>query len=111
MTNWEIKPRVTDLILPGFRFMLPHSTRNTDNNVEILVIVQIDSVNNFSALDLHLISNLALKIPISTRYCIILIHTSASKSPCGWINYTIANQNNPIVQTNKTRKTLHTSKY
>ena len=46
-----------------------------------------------------------MKIPISTRHCIILIDISTNKSPYEWfINHTIANQNNPIIQTNKHEK-------
>ena len=55
--------------------------------------------------------NLILKIPISTRHCIILIGMIASKSPYEWINHTIVIQNNPIIQTNKTWKTRYTRRY
>ena len=70
------------LVSPGFNSTLPYSKRNIDSNLtEILAVVQSSGV--------------------STSHWIILIGISASKSPYESI-HTIANQNNPIIQTNKT---------
>ena len=82
MTNREIKPRVSFLLDPGFNSTSRQSNRNIVSNViEVSAIVSSNGVNDPRALDLHLMQNLILKIPISTRHCIILISMIASKSP------------------------------
>ena len=79
----KLDQELSFLLGPGFSSTSPHSNRNNDSNViEIPAIVQSGGVNGPRALDLHLMQNLILKIPISTRHCIILIGISASKSPC-----------------------------
>ena len=113
--QWQIQKlnqELRFLVGPGLYSTSPQSKRNIVINViEVPATVYSNGVNDPRALDLHLMQNLILKIPISTRHCIILIGMIASKSPYEWINHTIVIQNNPIIQTNKTWKTRYIRKY
>ena len=83
--------------------MFSHGKRNINSNViEIVAILGSGSVNDQSALHLHLIQNLALNISIFRCHYMILLGINGSKNAYQSTNDIAANQSLSIMHTNKT---------